>query len=42
LSTIRNPGTSKPVVVMLDGMSAACEAIMELIAPLSLWVINYQ
>src|SRR5437763_4528476 len=29
LSTIRNPGTSKPVVVMLDGMSAACDWMME-------------
>src|SRR5438132_987196 len=32
LSTIRNPGTSKPVVVMLAGMSAVCEWMMEAIA----------
>jgi hypothetical protein len=29
LSTIRNPGTSKPVVVMLDGISDVCERMME-------------
>jgi hypothetical protein len=29
LSTILNPGTSKPVVVMLYGMSAVCERMME-------------
>src|SRR5438270_13910910 len=40
LSTIRNPGTSKPVVVMLDGMSAVCEWMMEDMSHVSRLVVR--
>src|SRR5204863_7917122 len=40
LSTNRNPGTSNPVVVMLDGMSAACEWMMEDMSHVSKLVVR--